>query len=177
MEQNPYQTPESDTLTTQSFKHHDLASRWSRLGAAVLDTLFVGLVYLALFFMVFFNYSEGTINTRWVDDPSVFGNETTDEIIFAVIYIVVFLLMNGVLMARYGQTLGKRLLGIAVVDYRTGSVIPFGRIVGLRFLPATIVSSLPVAGALLSLINVLFIFGEERRCIHDLLANTKVVNT
>jgi uncharacterized RDD family membrane protein YckC len=36
---------------------------------------------------------------------------------------------------------------------------------------------IPVIGPLFGLVNVLFIFGEERRCLHDLAANTIVVNT
>ena len=35
---------------------------------------------------------------------------------------------------------------------------------------------IPVLGPLFSLVNVCFIFREDRRCIHDLIAGTQVVN-
>ena len=34
---------------------------------------------------------------------------------------------------------------------------------------------LAAAGGLFGLVDILFIFGSERRCIHDLIAQTKVV--
>jgi hypothetical protein len=34
---------------------------------------------------------------------------------------------------------------------------------------------IPGVGRWMPLIEILFIFGEERRCVHDLIAGTKVV--
>jgi uncharacterized RDD family membrane protein YckC len=34
---------------------------------------------------------------------------------------------------------------------------------------------IPVVGQIFSFINILFIFTKEKRCIHDLVAKTKVV--
>jgi uncharacterized RDD family membrane protein YckC len=42
-------------------------------------------------------------------------------------------------------------------------------------LPMGILGAIPGLGALLSLVNVLMIFGQEQRCLHDLFANTIVV--
>ncbi|MBD3392455.1 MAG: hypothetical protein GF418_10265 [Chitinivibrionales bacterium] len=35
---------------------------------------------------------------------------------------------------------------------------------------------IPILGSLFALINVLFVFREDHRCIHDLIAGTKVVS-
>jgi uncharacterized RDD family membrane protein YckC len=45
----------------------------------------------------------------------------------------------------------------------------------LRYLPISLAALIPVIGPYLSLVDVVFIFGSERRCIHDRLAGTKVV--
>jgi len=45
----------------------------------------------------------------------------------------------------------------------------------LRYLPTSIVASIPIVGGLIVLVDILFIFGSEQRCIHDLIAGTKVV--
>jgi len=42
------------------------------------------------------------------------------------------------------------------------------------FLPG-VIEAVPYVGGLFGLIDILFIFGDERRCIHDLMAGTKVV--
>jgi len=39
-----------------------------------------------------------------------------------------------------------------------------------------LVSQVPQVGGLIGLVDILFIFGKERRCLHDLLAGTRVVN-
>jgi uncharacterized RDD family membrane protein YckC len=74
-------------------------------------------------------------------------------------------------LAQYGQSIGKRMRHIRVV--RTdGSPASMARILLLRnFIPAIIGSFCGLFG----IIDALTIFGEERRCIHDLLADTKVV--
>ncbi len=76
-----------------------------------------------------------------------------------------------VLVVRNGQSLGKRLMRIRVV--RTdGRPAELWRLVLLRtLLPVT-------ANKLLgypAMLDVLFIFTRKRRCLHDLLADTKVV--
>ena len=79
------------------------------------------------------------------------------------------------LLARDGQTVGKRLMGIRIASYASDQNPGFLRIVGLRmFLPAVIIS-IPCVGFLFSLLNILFIFGSEKRCLHDLIAGTKVI--
>jgi uncharacterized RDD family membrane protein YckC len=74
-------------------------------------------------------------------------------------------------LAQHGQSIGKRMRRLRVV--RTdGSPASLARILLLRnFVPAVIGSFCGLFG----LIDALTIFTDERRCIHDLLADTKVV--
>lgn len=74
-------------------------------------------------------------------------------------------------LAQHGQSIGKRMRNIRVV--RTdGSPASLGRILLLRNLvPAVIGSFCGIFG----LVDVLLIFGDERRCLHDMLADTKVI--
>jgi uncharacterized RDD family membrane protein YckC len=44
-----------------------------------------------------------------------------------------------------------------------------------RSLPITLFSLIPVIGGLLGLANIGFIFRKDRRCLHDIIAGTKVV--
>jgi uncharacterized RDD family membrane protein YckC len=75
------------------------------------------------------------------------------------------------LVSQTGQTIGKRMKGIRVVRM-DGSIASLGRILLLRnFLPGCIGS---LCG-LFSLTDALFIFGDERRCLHDMIADTKVI--
>jgi uncharacterized RDD family membrane protein YckC len=46
---------------------------------------------------------------------------------------------------------------------------------GGRWLVPYLMTLIPFAGLVLALLDVLFIFRDDQRCLHDLLADTKVV--
>jgi uncharacterized RDD family membrane protein YckC len=69
-----------------------------------------------------------------------------------------------------GQTIAKRALGIKVV--RTdGTPVSLSRIFWLRNVVNIVLGIVPFYG----LVDVLFIFGAGRRCLHDKIADTIVV--
>ncbi len=75
------------------------------------------------------------------------------------------------LAAQTGQTIGKRMMGIRVV--RTdGSPVDLVRILFLRNLVPMVINA---ACGIFGLVDPLFIFSEDRRCLHDHIADTKVV--
>jgi uncharacterized RDD family membrane protein YckC len=65
-------------------------------------------------------------------------------------------------------------LGIRIVQI-DGERATWGRIVGLRIMPMQLLSWIPYIGGIISLVDVLFIFRANRRCLHDEIARTKVV--
>lgn len=89
------------------------------------------------------------------------------------------LLLQSILIAVRGQNLGKLLVGARVVRVDNGAPAGFARGVLLRFaLPVSMIFLLNLAfplGFLFLLIDYCFIFRADRRCLHDLIAGTKVV--
>jgi uncharacterized RDD family membrane protein YckC len=75
---------------------------------------------------------------------------------------------------RNGQTIAKKWLGIKVVR-SDGSPASVGRIFWLRNVVNAIPGFIPLLGAVYSLVDHCLIFGERRRCLHDLIADTQVV--
>ena len=86
-----------------------------------------------------------------------------------------FAAANSYLMTTAGQTIGKRMLGIRVVDAATAQLPPLGRQLGLRYGTMWFISLVPLVGTVVGLVDVLMIFRGDKRCIHDHLAGTKVV--
>lgn len=89
------------------------------------------------------------------------------------------MLMLGVLayqayLSKNGQSIGKRMRRIRVVRNDGGPASPMQIIVMRNLLPAAVTALMPF-GQFLSIIDYAMIFGDERRCLHDLIANTKVV--
>jgi hypothetical protein len=89
------------------------------------------------------------------------------------------ILLQAILLAVRGQNLGKMLVGVRVVRASDGQPAGFVRAALLRFLlPVLIMIALNratgVLGFLFLLIDFCFIFREDGRCLHDLIAGTKV---
>jgi uncharacterized RDD family membrane protein YckC len=171
METNPYAAPAAaiddvtawDALDLQSRK----SSRGKRLGAVLLD---------------------GLINITWIA-PIIFGAMMADGvkkgikpaspmigvILVGLVIALALVVINCVMLHRHGQTLGKRALDITIV--RTdGNRVGLRRYIFLRVLPVGILGAIPVVGWLVTLSDPLMIFGKERRCLHDLIADTIVVD-
>lgn len=160
-EDNLYAAPEADIAPNESGQ---LAGRGIRLGGAIID----GLLAMAIIFPVMF------MSGYW--DRAMMGEESImDAALIAGVGVIAFLVLQGYLLANYGQTIGKRILGTRIVSVEDDNILPFGKVISLRYLPIWLVSVIPILGPIVSLVDPIFIFREDRRCIHDLIAGTKVV--
>jgi len=74
-------------------------------------------------------------------------------------------------LVREGQTIGKKLLKIRIVDHVDGEIPHWSRVLAMRYVLNTALRQIP----LYAFVDVLFIFGVEQRCVHDYLAGTKVI--
>jgi uncharacterized RDD family membrane protein YckC len=140
----------------------DLAGRWARLGAALIDGLAFGLLAWGV------GVASGV---------ALFSAEPNYNLAYVTAYagaVAVFMVLQGFLLHRRSQTLGKIALGIRIVR-RDGSRAGLGRLLGLRLLPMWFVSLVPFVGPLISLVDCLLIFRDSRRCLHDDIADTIVV--
>ncbi|WP_342244458.1 RDD family protein [Pseudomonas sp. OTU5201] len=161
--QNPYQAPQAE-LTVSSVAEPLLASRWTRLGAALIDGLIMSVVTVPV------AYFSGTFAAAQQGIEPSLGQ----QLLSLVVGVAVFMLVNGHFLKTYGQTLGKRLLKIAIVDLN-GQVPELGNLLLKRYLVWWLLAYVPIVGMFLVLVDYLFIFRADRRCLHDRLAATRVV--
>ncbi len=105
---------------------------------------------------------------------SIMGADPNDQSSDWVFWVILFILfaIQAYYLTVEGQSLGKRWLKIRIVDAETQRVGGFSKNVLVRSVLNFILSFVPVYG----LVDVLFIFREDRRCVHDLMAGTIVVN-
>ncbi len=144
----------------------ELASRWQRLWGALLD----GLIMMAIIFPIMW------ISGVW--QPLMQGEQiSVEQRIWLFIFgVILFFVLQGYLLAKHGQTIGKRIVGTRIVSAEDGQIFPLSRIFWLRHFPLSLICQIPTLGSWLSVIDVLFIFRKDKRCIHDLIAGTRVVN-
>ena len=148
---NLYAAPRSAVIDVED--EAELASRFQRLRAALIDVMIYVVAFLPF---------------------AVFMGKPAVGVSLSVLVFIGIVAWNGVLLARHGQTIGKKATGIRIV--RTDdSDASFSRLFFLRMILTWVIGSVPFVGPLFSLVNVLFIFREDRRCIHDLICDTKVV--
>jgi len=121
------------------------ASRGSRLLAVIVDTA----AFLALYLVAL-----------------VFN-----EPMIAVVGLMALVACQIYFLSSLGQSIGKKVMGIRIVKNTTGENGGFGTNVLVRLIANGILGFVP----LYSLVDVLFIFRQDRRCLHDLIAGTKVV--
>jgi uncharacterized RDD family membrane protein YckC len=163
-EQNPYAPPKADVADLEPAQSN-LASRGLRLGGAIIDAI---ISWITIFPLM---YYSGFWQSAMAGDVN-FGLQLT----LSAVSLVIFLILNGYLLSKSGQTIGKRLVGTRIVSVTDEQILPLSKVFVLRYLPISLIAQVPLIGNLIALVNVLFIFRDDRRCLHDLIAGTKVIN-
>ncbi len=159
---NPYQTPKSSLAVADPAAM--LAGRGQRFVAAMID----GVISLAIMIPVMIMLGMFQYVEKGLEPPfSLMLLSTT-------IGFAVFVALHYMLLVKNGQTIGKRLLKIRIADLE-GNKPAVGTILFKRYLPISAVGLIPVIGQILPLIDLLFIFRKDRRCVHDLIAGTQVL--
>jgi len=170
MTESQQEYPDSQQEHPEPRSTRYLASRWQRLGGALLDGLIGAAAMVPLMWMLGVFDRLGEAMRGGSSGGLGLGLTVT---LFGTGWVV-FLLLHGYLLYNYGQTIGKRLVGTKIVDER-GAVPGFGKLFLLRYLLPGVISNVPVLGGLFALVNVLMIFRENHRCLHDDFASTYVV--
>ena len=164
MSDNPYQPPEAQTDVAVTVDD-ELASRWRRLFGAIIDSLILGGINF------FYLFQSGQFEKM----RQGIAPDFSQQLMSLAIVIGAFIVLNSLLLHTRGQTIGKLLLRTRIVklDNQPASL---HTILLLRYFPQWLVSMIPFIGGVLSIINVLFIFRADKRCVHDMIAGTRVVN-
>jgi uncharacterized RDD family membrane protein YckC len=173
--QNPYASP---TVLSEPLagppppETQQLATRGQRFAGALIDGLIAMLLVVPLAFgagvvYVIMQPGEG------FDTDSVPFKIGTGVLGF-LIGGGIFLALHGYLLATRGQTIGKYLLKIQIVSDE-GQLVPFYKLILARYVPVWIISQFPLIGPLFAIANALAIFRDQRKCFHDDIAGTKVI--
>ena len=95
-------------------------------------------------------------------------------IAIAVLYFLAGSIYLFVMLSTRGQTIGKRIMKIRV-EKTDGSPPGFVVAVLLREIVNLIICCIPLVGTIYALVDALFVFRPDSRCLHDHIASTGVV--
>jgi uncharacterized RDD family membrane protein YckC len=167
-QQNPYQTPQS-SLNEFHYSGGDdePADRGIRLVASLIDAaiMFALMVPIMLAggyldqILQAYRAGEGTLGLQFM---------------WGMIGIIVSFLVQAYPLNASGQTWGKKVMRIKIVDM-DGLQPSLAELLGKRYLFAQGIGLIPCLGMVVQLVDVLMIFRDDRRCLHDQIAGTKVV--
>lgn len=188
-ELNPYIAPKADLDHEFDTDEIELAGLGERFLARLIDWVLRSIIFIILF-VVFSVGLAGWFSFAWGGDwyETVFNNPNLVLWYFfinfnnpLILYCIVlthvsFLFLQSIPLAIYGQTLGKKWLNIAMVDAESYEKIPFLKLFFLRYfvwdVPALLFGPL---NWLIRLTDLCFGFQNDRRTLHDKLANTVVI--
>lgn len=158
----------------------ELASPWVRLVAWLLDGLTYFVVTMVALMIGFAIAGVGFFDLTDVD--AGFFLTIIVVLVLALLSFLVVFIVQMVLLGTRGQTIGKIIMKIRIVDAQTGEHPGWARLILLRtivnWLIPSVLNAIPFVGQGLSsiyiIIDSLFIFRSDRRTIHDLIAGTRV---
>jgi uncharacterized RDD family membrane protein YckC len=159
---NPYVAPAARTVGPLGVPA-TLAGRGERLVAVFVDGMLYGIGFIPMF-------AVAAVIGEQTEPPPAFYL----AVLMGLAICLGLFVYNLVLLQREGQTIAKRWLKLRIVR-ADGSRADLGRIFALRMLVPGLISAVPCVGFLFALADALTIFGEQQRCIHDLIADTIVV--
>ncbi|MBM32074.1 MAG: hypothetical protein CL764_04355 [Chloroflexi bacterium] len=160
-----------------------LATRASRLAAKILDLFFfLSIIVIGLMLASFF----GEMNFRdlyfWLIElqtndrvsVNIINNSPEGfQILLIVLSFFSVIIIQSRLLIRDGQTIGKKIIGIKIINAFNLGKVKLINIIFIRWIFFEILSFLPF-GTIIVLADVVFIFRKDRRCLHDMLSGTVV---
>jgi len=151
-----------------------LASLGQRFGAAAIDGGIKTLCWLPTA-LAMWQILGDQIRAGEQPNPVVILGAMEATLSNSIPFLAALAVVQCVLLSRRGQSIGKALLGLRIVRLATNRQAGFLHAFVLRGTIPWVIEQIPILGGLFWLIDVSFIFGAERRCLHDYIASTKVV--
>ncbi len=141
----------------------DVASIGRRFAALLLDGLVLAVPLFILAFLV--AIPMGLLGSEENMPLALFS-----QLVLSMMLGTVYILYEGLMLASGGQTVGKKAMDLKVVTAE-GNDIAKGQ-AWTRAVSRQLLGLVPCLG----LIDYLVAFGQEKTCIHDMLAKTRVIN-
>jgi uncharacterized RDD family membrane protein YckC len=164
-----------------------LAGRWVRLGAQLLDgvvtAVLIGPGVAMLLPWIIAQGNADPSQSLFSRTPFTLSS-LTDQVSLSTLPVagatvlvtgwLVLTVIQIILLSLRGQSIGKIVAGVRIVRL-DGQPAGFVHAWLLRNFVVRIICAVPTVGPIFWLTDILFIFSEGRRCVHDRIAGTRVV--
>jgi uncharacterized RDD family membrane protein YckC len=152
-----------------------VAERWRRLLGAFVDGTLEALCWIPSSMAITQEVSQMIHDSRM--DPDELMTVFWSSIHLSLPYVGALVILQAVLLSIRGQSIGNMIVRTRIVRSPGGEPAGFLRAFLLRGFLARALRQIPFVGGLFWIVDSCFIFREDRRCLHDLIAGTKVIKT
>jgi len=147
-------------LSPKIFKQ--LASIGDRFLAYLLDAI-IWIAPFLFFLLALFTLME-SFTLNWI------------FLIILVIILILIIVLNIILVLKRSQSIGKYLMNIYVYDLETNKRMGFWKYALLRKLVTKeIIPAVPFFGFFYTVVDIIFIFRDDHRAVHDHMSNSVVL--
>jgi uncharacterized RDD family membrane protein YckC len=177
---NVFAPPKSHVADVNDSTEPVKAGRLTRLGCVLLDGLIFGIPFIPTYIKAVpavMHLTAANGGRPPVNPVVIYGAMASAAGWWGMVGVLVSLPIWALTIYwvhQYGQTIGKRWVGIKVVR-SDGTRASLGRIFWLRNVVNGLIAAIPFVGRFYGLVDALFIFGGKVQCLHDKIADTIVV--
>ncbi len=147
-----------------------------RVLATLIDWLILALIYMPSLLRI--NLKEvptsGSVEEAFKHAQAMAESIPEHIMLMTSLFVLAYLFIQSVLLVRRGQSIGKLLTGIRILDFQSQQLAPAGRVILLRSMLTMIVYSLSFP-LFVAIDYTYMIFNRNNRSLHDKLAGTIVV--
>lgn len=167
-------------------KQLDLASVGSRILAKLIDFVLFMLASLPLY-LAFYNSPNFDKFIKMAESgKTILSNSEVQQLLTGIpqstmiltnILVLGLLVAQTLLLTRRGQTIGKMVMGIRILDMQSNAIPKFTNLILLRTIVTNIIYSLSVFGLIFLIVDLVMMISDKnkRQSIHDKMARTYVV--
>lgn len=157
----------------------EIASIGKRLLALVIDQAIVIAAVLPI--LIHSGLSPFIREGDSIQDIQAQAQQLTESIPQHIMFLVAFLLVavlitQTLMLIRRGQTIGKLVTGVRILDHQTNKIPSVTNILLIRTIITNIAYSVPAFGTIIVVVDAFMMLADKQhRSLHDKLAKTYVV--
>jgi uncharacterized RDD family membrane protein YckC len=156
-----------------------LANLWLRLAGALIDWVLNSICMLPTAFALYQKLTEVLSDGKF--SPERIAGAMDGTFAKSVPYLIALAAVQAFFLTTRGQSVGKMAVGTRIVRAGTEAAPGFLHAVLIRSAVPWVITHafqnpiLSFLGTLFWIVDICFIFREDHRCLHDLMADTKVI--
>lgn len=167
-------------------KQLDLASVGSRVLAKLIDFGLLILASLPLYLAFYNSPNFDKLMKMAESGKTILSSSDINQLLTGIpqstmvltdILVLGLLVAQTLLLTRRGQTIGKMVMGIRILDIKSNAIPKFTNLILLRTIVTNIIYSLSVVGLIFLIVDLVMMLSDKnnRQSLHDKMAGTYVV--